>query len=252
MKDYAKIVNTTPRETRGAQRAQPQEKPNLVRSAKELQPKEIGSSKNTFGILLVIFILAIVGYGVVRQYFATHHIDFSSGTVTKEVAQVKKSVSSTPAQNTVPQFDFYTVLPKGAQPSAPAPTNNTAPAATSNTTPTAPATSTPEASAPQAAPPATATTTPATPTAPVSTINVGSANSNGPYYLNAGDYTNNDDAQKMLSQLLLLGAQASVSTKTINGAIAYEVVVGPFSDPDTMNVVKNQLSSHQINTEVAE
>ena len=262
MKDYAKIVNTTPRETRSAQKAQPQEKPNLVRSAKELQPKESGSSKNTFGILLVLFILAVVGYGVVRQYFATHHIDLSSGTVTKEVTPTKKSVSTTPAQNSVPQFDFYTVLPKGTQPAAApgasASSNNASspePAPTAeNTTPTATPSSgnTPTANTALSTPPAETVSTPTTAAAPVSTINVGANNASGPYYLNAGDYSSNDDAQKMLSQLLLLGAQASVTTKTVNGATAYEVLVGPFSDLDTMNVVKNQLGTHQINAEAAQ
>jgi cell division protein FtsN len=264
MKDYAKILNT-PKEARAVQKEQSQEKPNLVRSAKELQPKESGSSKNTFGILLVIFILAIVGYGVVRQYFATHHIDLSSGTVTKQVAQVKKSVSSTAGQNSVPQFDFYTVLPKGTQPSAPTVANaasSTASAAISNpasTTAAPPAPSgAPDVSSAPAAPAPSSAVQPSTAAAPVSTINVNSnANNNtssntSTYYLSAGDYNSNDDAQKMLSQLLLLGAAASVTTKTINGATAYEVLVGPFSDPDTMNVVKNQLSSHQINTEVAQ
>lgn len=169
MKDYAKLVNTTPREIREAQKTQPQEQPNLVRSAKELQPKENQGNKNIFGILLVVFILIAVGYGVVRQYFTTHHLNFSNGKISNEITQIKKSASS---QNSVPQFDFYTVLPKGNVPTAPDNTQS-APAAQTTSTPAATTPATPTttpASPPAAAPPSP----PPAPTAPVTTINVSS------------------------------------------------------------------------------
>jgi cell division protein FtsN len=245
MKDYAKLVNN-PREMRSSEKVQPQEQPNLVRSAKERQPKENQGNKNVFAILLVLFILAVVGYGILRQYFATHHIDFSTGKITTEISKIKKSAAA--ATQSVPQFDFYTVLPKGStltSTSAPSTTNN-APSTSS-----APASATPPASAPTPAPVSAPVAQPApapVPTAPVTTINVSSNVLGNKYFLNVGDYSTNDDAQKMLSQLLLLGVQANVAPKQDNGVILYEVLVGPFSDSAAINVVKNQLNSHQINT----
>lgn len=249
MKDYAKLVNT-PREMRSVGKVAPQEQPNLVRSAKERQPKEQGS-KNTFAILLVLFIIIAVGYGVVHQYFATHHIDLSTGKITKEISQIKKNATSA-AQNSVPQFDFYTVLPKGSTPSssnnAAANTNSAASTATSNAPPAPSAPPTPSAT-----PPAQPAPTPTAPTAPVTTINI-SANTAASikYFLNVGDYSTNADAERMLSQLLLLGVQASVAPKQDNGATVYEVLVGPFGDQAAMGIVKDQLSSHQINTVVVQ
>lgn len=243
MKDYAKLVNT-PREQNHTQKAQPQEQPNLVRSAKELQSKEGQGNKNIFGILLVVFIVLAVGYGVVRQYLATHHIDLSTGRITKEISQIKKT--ATGQQSSVPQFDFYTVLPNGNTPTA---NNNTNQSTSTNTSTPDNNTSNSAAPAPTTAPaqqPSTATPPPAPPAAPVTTINVSSAK----YYLNIGDYSTNDDAQKMLSQLLLLGVQAAVMPKNDNGASVYEVLVGPFNNQDAMNVVKSQLDSHQINSSV--
>jgi cell division septation protein DedD len=243
MKDYAKFAGTA-REERVVERTAPQPKANLIHSAKELQTKEGQENKNIFSIFLILFILAAVGYGIIHQYFSNHHF---AGTHARTSSGMQaRNNNATGAQDNVPQFDFYTVLPKGATANDQATAATPNAAANNNTSTSSAATS-----AAQAAPSAQVSVPvpPPKPQAPVTTINV-SANNAAKYYLNVGDYTTDSDAQQMLSQLLLLGVPASVALKQNNNNTAYEVIVGPFADQDAMSVVKNQLSSHQINTTV--
>ena len=259
MKDYAKLVKTSPERTPSA--APKPKVNNLVRSAKELQaetPKKYG---NTIGLLLVLFIVLVVAYGVLRQYLSHHHL---LGMNSQDKGAAQKPANKADA-NTTPQFDFYTVLPKGnvadsnatAQASMPTSSDNsdvsnlaqavTSPSAMANVSSIATDTSV-NNTAPQSSTAAPVTSISTVATAP----QVASTASTGKYYLNVGDYATAADANQMLSQLLLLGVQASVNPKQDSGATAYEVIVGPFNDAAAMNVVKAQLAVHEINALVVQ
>lgn len=221
LKDYAKIVREPPREMKPRP-----EKPGLARTAidKNQQAQAAASSKKLLYIVVAVIVAVVLG-SAYRQ-----HLN-KGMKLSAKATQGSASVSS--ASNS-PQFDFYSVLPSGNNPeAATTPANNgsssttTAPVATIPTgTTTTPVAATPAASAPStAAPPPTASAS---------------------YYLSAGSYPNSADAQQMLSQLLLLGVDAKVVNAQNNASPSYQVEVGPFSDQDTMNIVKQQLSSHDI------
>lgn len=226
MKDYAKIVREPPRDLK----PRPQ-KPGLARTAidKNHQAQEAASSKKLLYIVIAL-IFAVVLVSAYRQ-----HLHKASGVLVKTT----QSTASSQASGSSPQFDFYSVLPSGNNPQG-APTTPTSVAETAAA----------GAATPPAATPAAPTTTPvATPVAtpiPAPGTNPTVAAAPSKYYLSAGSFPNSGAAQQTLSQLLLLGVDAKVVTVQNNGSPAYQVEVGPFSDQDTLNIVKQQLTSHDI------
>lgn len=248
MKDYAKLASSA-REKRTSERepVKAQAKPNLVKTAKELQPKEEEGSKNMFARVLILGILIIVGYGVAHQYLATHHIDLSTGKITTALKQAKNAAMSNNAnaQSNTPQFDFYTVLPKGNAPAnAPASSSSSSDATTNTSSqPAAQPAPAPTAPAPAAAPSAPLNAAPVT-TIPVST--------NSKYYLNVGNYPTNDAAQEIASDLSSMNINTSINPVQSGGATVYSVMAGPYPDEATMSIVRTQLSAHDINTTVVQ
>ncbi len=223
LKDYAKIVREPPREMKPRP-----EKPGLARTAidKNQQAQAAASSKKLLYIVVAVIVAVVLG-SAYRQHL-------NKGVkLSAKAAQGSASVSSASGS---PQFDFYSVLPSGNNPeAATTPAND----GSSSTT---------------AAPVATISTGTATTTAVATTSAASASSAAAPaastastsYSLSAGSYPNSADAQQMLSQLLLLGVDAKVVTVQNNGSAAYQVEVGPFADQDTMNIVKQQLSSHSI------
>lgn len=233
MKDYAKIANT-PREQRASERAKAPTKPNLIKTAKELQPKEEAGKKNFFAIFLVLLIAVIVGYGVIHQYITTHNINLSTGKITTALKQAKSAMTNSNSSNNqgnTPQFDFYTVLPKGN-----APATTTQASSPSNATSTTPA--------------ATAATNTAE-QAPVNTINTQSSD-DSKYYLDVGNYPTNDDAQQIASQLLTMNISTSINPVQDGSNTVYSVMAGPYPDEATMSIVRTQLTAHNISTTIVQ
>lgn len=116
-------------------------------------------------------------------------------------------------------------------PAAPRATpDNAAPApAASTSRPAAPAASAGNSAAPAAKPaPGTQTT----------------------YYLQAGAFRAEADAQAMRARILLLGEQAQVQPAQINGTTLYRVRVGPYKGIDDMNRSRVTLSNAKIDTTV--
>ncbi|SDV48380.1 SPOR domain-containing protein [Chitinasiproducens palmae] len=138
-------------------------------------------------------------------------------------------------------------------------TDNTAPvvvppsAAPDTATPSRPA-SQPRPTRP-ATPPA-ASATPATPTTPAhqqtspATTPAKPGDSNTGYYLQAGAYRTEADAQQQRANLALQGFSARV-TKGESGSVTYyRVRLGPFSNLDDLNKVRRPLTNAGVDTAV--
>lgn len=111
----------------------------------------------------------------------------------------------------------------------------------------------PDAATPPPAPAANATR----PTAPAAAAGSNKAPAAKPapgtqttYYLQAGAFRAEADAQAMRARILLLGEQAQVQPAQINGTTLYRVRVGPYKGIDDMNRSRVTLSNAKIDTTV--
>ncbi|MFY3139642.1 SPOR domain-containing protein [Achromobacter xylosoxidans] len=117
------------------------------------------------------------------------------------------------------------------------PTSNNTPAAA----PTASAPPTPIAKmAPTPAPAAKAPVASAAP----------SASANGSYYLQAGAFRGQDDAESLKARIILLGLPVAVQKAEVNGKPINRVRVGPFARLDDMNRARGRLGENKIETAV--
>ena len=68
------------------------------------------------------------------------------------------------------------------------------------------------------------------------------------YFLQAGAFTNEDDADKLKAKLAMLGMEASIQTVTIpDKGIWHRVRLGPYKDTDEMNKTLAALKQNGIN-----
>jgi len=70
------------------------------------------------------------------------------------------------------------------------------------------------------------------------------------YFLQAGAFRSEQDAQSRRAQVLLLGLPAQVQTAKLDGSPLYRVRVGPFRGIDEMNRSRIQLSQAKIDSAV--
>ncbi len=70
------------------------------------------------------------------------------------------------------------------------------------------------------------------------------------YYLQAGAFRAQADAQAMQARILMLGMQSQVQPAQVNGTTLYRVRVGPFKGIDEMNRSRATLSNAKIDTSV--
>lgn len=233
MKDYAKL-------SRGAEdlhrRPHAPLKQNLTRTA--LQKNEAQKGSGALKTLMVfgccIAVLIVLG-SAYHQHLLRH-----------QGSQIK-TASSSKSQSTAathPIFDFYSVLPGGGTPTSSG--NNSATSSAPSPSTTATAVTSPASSAPSVSPTQAASVAPATPASSSPAAAPAAPTGSSQYYLETGTYSNPGDAQQMLSELLLLGVNASIVTVGSGNTMTYQVLVGPYSDQDEMNVVKQQLAGHQI------
>ena len=116
-----------------------------------------------------------------------------------------------------------------------------------NTAPVAPAVTAPAAAPVTQAPAASKPATPA-PTVPPAANKP--ATTSTPYYLQAGAFRNNADAEAMKARLLMLGFDASVQSAQVNGNTVNRVRMGPFKGIDEMNRARSRLADEKIDTSV--
>ncbi len=136
--------------------------------------------------------------------------------------------------------DLIATLPAmGTEPTRQPETRNTAPAVTPPATaPAAPST------------PAPVTSKPATPAPAAPPTAAKPATTSTPYYLQAGAFRNNADAEAMKARLLMLGFDASVQSAQVNGSTVNRVRMGPFKGIDEMNRARSRLAEEKIDTSV--
>ena len=70
------------------------------------------------------------------------------------------------------------------------------------------------------------------------------------YFLQAGAFRSERDAEAIKAQILLLGLQAQVQKAQVGGSTINRVRVGPFSGIDSMNQARAQLGSEKIESSV--
>jgi cell division protein FtsN len=70
------------------------------------------------------------------------------------------------------------------------------------------------------------------------------------YYLQAGAFREQNDAEGMRAKLALLGVEAKVSERQSDNGTLYRVRVGPFGQMDAMNKVRGKLSDNSIDAAV--
>ena len=68
------------------------------------------------------------------------------------------------------------------------------------------------------------------------------------YFIQAGAYRTEKDAEQQRARLLLLGTQAKVTEREQAGRTVYRVRVGPFSEKDDADKVKDRLDNNSIET----
>ncbi|NEX63266.1 SPOR domain-containing protein [Noviherbaspirillum galbum] len=70
------------------------------------------------------------------------------------------------------------------------------------------------------------------------------------YYLQAGAFRDQGDAEGMRAKLALIGVEAKVSERQSDSGLLYRVRVGPFGQMDAMNKVRGKLSDNSIDAAV--
>ncbi|MBC3870797.1 SPOR domain-containing protein [Undibacterium oligocarboniphilum] len=70
------------------------------------------------------------------------------------------------------------------------------------------------------------------------------------YFLQAGAFKEQADAESARARLALIGFEAKVSEKTSDTGTMYRVRIGPFSNIETMNRIRSKLSENSIDVAV--
>lgn len=85
---------------------------------------------------------------------------------------------------------------------------------------------------------------------PEKTASIASQQANGNYYLQAGAYRVQADAESLRARILLLGLPVNVQRAEVNGVQVNRVRVGPFSRLDDMNRARSRLGENKIESTV--
>lgn len=73
------------------------------------------------------------------------------------------------------------------------------------------------------------------------------AKTSGNYFLQAGSFSNAEDADKLKAKLAMMGVEASVQTATIpDRGVWHRVRAGPYTNADEMNNARNLLKENNI------
>ncbi|EIM13224.1 SPOR domain-containing protein [Pseudomonas chlororaphis] len=162
---------------------------------------------------------------------------------TTKIAEANKTPPS-PQQPVKPKYDFYTLLPESevivppeAVPEKTLPTPQTAPVVP--TTPVTPAEAAKIDTARAQAALAGITPPPAPPVAQPQEAKAAPVTK---FFLQAGSFRKQTDADKVRAQIILLGQSVSVESGTVKDETWYRVLVGPFSNREQLTTAQKQLS----------
>jgi cell division protein FtsN len=204
------------------------------------------------GTLLGIFIGLVMGLvlaaGVAYYLMSGRSVYQSQVTAQKDVRDSARDALKAPGADKAadkPHFDFYKILPGGEEPKL-----ATAPA---KAVPAAPDRTLAEKARDKGAD-RTATKAPAAPapapavTASLSEKPTGAEAAKGAvtrerFWLQAGSFTDEADAENLKARLAMSGWQAAVQKGTLaDKSVRYRVRLGPYDNSDELARVKNQLA----------
>jgi cell division protein FtsN len=153
-----------------------------------------------------------------------------------QLASKSKQEASTPSP-IKPKYDFYTLLPESEVIVPPDAVPQTAP------------TSTPPK--PEAASPATAQIPPGTPPTPAQAAQIpaqapktAAAPPVTLFFLQAGSFRTQADADRVRAQIILIGQDVRVESGKVKDDTWYRVLVGPFNDRTQLTQAQKQLASN--------
>ena len=198
----------------------------------------------TGGTLFGIFIGIIVGLGLaagVAFWLVRNNPAVQIPAITKDSATAGSGAGRTASAPDKPRFDFYKILPGVEEPKIqaekPAPKSvdrtvaeqardaPTAPKPQPPATGAAPATTPPPGPLASAEPPAKAT------------------KPSERYWLQAGSFSAQSDAENLKARLALAGWEANVQEGTVpDKGVRYRVRLGPYEDADELNRMKAELA----------
>lgn len=155
----------------------------------------------------------------------------------------KPTPNAQPAGPAKPKYDFYTLLPESevivppdAVPPPPAAALTPEQLAKADA---ARAEAALNGQVPPALPTASATPPASTPTPPPS---VAKAPLTTQFFLQAGSFRKQADADKVRAQIILLGQNVQVESGTVREEIWYRVLVGPFASREQLGAAQKQLA----------
>ena len=157
-----------------------------------------------------------------------------------QVEHANKTAPS-PTQPAKPKYDFYTLLPESevivppdAVPEKPPPTPQAAPVV-----PVTPAEAAKIDTARAQAALSGVTPPPAPPVIKAAPVTK--------FFLQAGSFRKQADAERVRAQIILLGQTATVEAGTVKDETWYRVLVGPFTNRDQLTVAQKQLAGSGFN-----
>ncbi|MGA8136265.1 MULTISPECIES: SPOR domain-containing protein [Pseudomonas] len=163
-----------------------------------------------------------------------------------KIAEANKTPPS-PTQPVKPKYDFYTLLPESevivppeAVPEKTLPTPQTVP------TPTTPVTPAEAAKIDTARAQAALSGITPPPPPPVA-VAVAKPAAVTQFFLQAGSFRKEADADKVRAQIILLGQAVAVESGTVKDETWYRVLVGPFSNREQLTKAQKQLAGSGFN-----
>jgi cell division protein FtsN len=199
------------------------------------------------GTLLGIFIGLVIGLalaaGVAFYLMGGRSVYQSQVAAQKDVREPARDAPKVAAgdkptdkASDKPRFDFYKILPGGDEPKIQA-DKSTAPRADRAVAEKARDKSIDQATAKPAPAPAVVASLPDRP------ANSDVVPTRDRYWLQAGSFTDQADAENLKAQLALAGWQASVQRGTLaDKSVRFRVRLGPYDNSDELSRVKNQLA----------
>lgn len=151
-----------------------------------------------------------------------------------KIAEANKTPPS-PTAPVKPKYDFYTLLPESEVivPNEAVP-EKTPPAVVAPTTPVTPEQAAKIDTARAQAALSGLTPPPAPPVAKPAPVTT--------FFLQAGSFRKQTDAEKVRAQIILLGQAATVESGTVKDETWYRVLVGPFSNREQLTTAQKQLA----------
>jgi cell division protein FtsN len=205
------------------------------------------------GTLLGIFIGLIIGLGMaagVAFWLMRNNPAFQTQNV-REPAKDAAKIAKADADK--PRFDFYKILPgteeAKVQPERKAPERpdrNMAEQAKEKQSPTKAAERTADAPPPPATPPVRAPEKVAIAEPPGKAVKSGDR-----YWLQAGSFAGEPEAENLKARLALAGWEATVQQGMMpDKAVRYRVRLGPYDNPDELNRIKSDLGKRGFDAAV--